>query len=277
MKAPIILQTPRCQSTAGQPSSTRSPLRYVGGKSKIAKVLASYLPTIPSTLFSPFLGGASVELLAAALGWRVAGTDASSDVVAFWRVLLSEPAALADAVEQHYPPARDDFDALQHQKFTNDFDRAVGLFVCNRSSFGGATYSGGFCEGRFTRNSIDRLRTFSAPNLTVKSHQDFRVSIPRHAGSVLFLDPPYPTTACNLYGRNGDLHRHFDHQALRELLHGREGWMLCYPDTAQIRQWYRHATIIPLSWAWGIGVVKCGREVLILSADLAALVQNSTR
>ena len=232
---------------------------------------------LPSTLFSPFLGGASTELLASAMGWRVTGTDASPDVVAFWRVLLSDPSALADAVEQHHPFSRNQFYALQRVEPKNTFERAVRFFVCNRASFGGTTFSGGYCEGRFTQTAIDRLRHFHAPNLTVKEHQDFRESIPRHLGDYLFCDPPYPTACNNLYGRSGGLHRHFDHRALRELLHGREGWMLCYPDTAQIRQWYSFATIIPLSWSWGIGRQKLGNELLILSPDLGALVQNSTR
>ena len=276
MQTPII-PTARCESTAGH--STRSPLRYPGGKSRIAKTLIKFLPVQPAQLFSPFLGGASFELLAAAMGWKVTGTDASPDVCAFWRVLLKAPEALADAVQQHYPPSREDFCALQHQRFVTDFDRAVALFVVNRSSFGGSSYSGGYCLGRFTQSSIDRLRTFTAPNLHVKSAQDFRVSIPQHPNDYLYLDPPYPGVNGHLYGRGGDLHRVFDlraHEDLRDLLKGREGVLLSYPDLPEVRHWYRNWTFVTIQFNWGIGLQKLGDEVLILSPDLAALVQNST-
>ncbi len=274
MQAPTILQTPRCQSTTGKPS--KSPLRWPGGKSRIAKTLIKFLPTLPSTLFSPFLGGASTELLAAAIGWQVTATDASQDLCAFWKVLLKNPQALADPVELHHPISRNQFYELQQSKPKTDLERAATLFICNRASFGGTTFSGGYYPGRFTQTAIDRLRNFTAPNLTVKSAQDFRVSIPQHDSSILFCDPPYPS-ACNLYGRNGGLHRDFDHQSLHDLLHGREGWMLCYPDTVQVRRWYSFATVIPLSWAWGIGRRKVGNELLILSADLAALASGNFR
>ena len=272
-----IIPTARRGSTAGH--STRSPLRWPGGKSKIAKTLIKFLPTLPSTLFSPFIGGASVELLAASLGWRVTGTDASPDVVAFWRVLLKTPEALADAVELHHPISRAEFYELQQSKPKDDFDRAVALFVVNRSSFGGSTYSGGYCLGRFTQSSIDRLRNFHAPNLHVEPPQDFRESIPQHDSSYLYIDAPYPGVNGYLYGRGGALHRAFDlraHEDLRELLKGREGVMLSYPDLPEVRHWYRNWTIVTIQFNWGIGTQKLGNELLILSPDLAALVQNST-
>jgi len=48
-------------------------LRYPGGKSRAVKQLLRFLPSEPGSMVSPFLGGGSFELAAAARGWRVHG------------------------------------------------------------------------------------------------------------------------------------------------------------------------------------------------------------
>src|SRR5580698_9898000 len=73
---------------ANSPSSySKSPLRYPGGKSRAVSQILPLLPAKPGALVSPFLGGGSVELAAAALGWHVSGFDANGALVDFWKSL----------------------------------------------------------------------------------------------------------------------------------------------------------------------------------------------
>src|SRR6185437_11968954 len=105
----------------------------------------------------------------------------------------------------------------------NKLERATLFYVLNRTSFSGSTLSGGMASGgphdnpRFTKSSVDRIREFRIRNLTVNM-RDFKESISKHKGTLLYLDPPY-LIENKLYGRKGDLHRDFDHEGLARLLH----------------------------------------------------------
>lgn len=251
----------------------KSPLRFPGGKSRAVSQLLWFLPAEPGTLVCPFFGGGSLELALAARGWRVHGFDAFEPLVHFWQAALTDPQALTDKVEACHPLTREQFCELQRSEPTAPLDQAARFFVLNRASFSGSTLSGGFSPGhpRFTQSSIERLRRFRAPNVWVE-RADFRQSIPRsipnHPDALLFLDPPYCTPR-RLYGRRGDLHEGFDHEALRELLGQRGRWILCYDDCGRVRQMYGGYAIRPLQWAYGMNRTKRSNEIVILSPDMA--------
>ena len=250
--------------------TTKSPLRYPGGKSRAVRYLLPLLPSQPGILVSPFLGGASAELGAAALGWKVRGYDANGPLIDFWRVLLKDARALAAAVEEYLPLSRALYYELQGVVLGSQLGRAAAYFVRNRASFSGLAYSGGMSRAdRFTRSSIEGLRNFRARNLTVE-WADFRESIPAHPDAVLLLDPPYFNSS-RLYGERGDLHASFDHTALRDLVRQRERWILRYDDCSEIRAMYDGYTILPLRWKYGMSRDTDGREIVILSHDLAEL------
>ena len=61
--------------------------------------------------------------------------------------------------------------------------RACMYYALNRSSFSGATTSGGYsqqaADKRFTESSIERVRDFSCPFLSVEL-ADFKDSLAKH-------------------------------------------------------------------------------------------------
>jgi DNA adenine methylase len=262
------------QSVYRLPYVLKSPLRFPGGKSRAIQQILRFLPGQPAILVSPFLGGASAELAAAAIGWEVVGYDANTSLVEWWQVLLEDPKTLADAVEKYHPLSREHFYELQQATFGSKLERAAQFYVLNRASFSGLTRSGGMSPGhcRFTMSSIRRLRAFGVQNLSVR-HADFRVSIPAHPDALLLVDPPY-MTASRLYGNRGDLHASFDHQSLHDLLVGRERWVLCYDDCPLTRTMYEGHTIVPVHWKYGMCREKNSREIVVLSHDLAELHQD---
>ena len=252
------------------PISTHGLLRYPGGKTRAIKQLLPFFPATPDRLVSPFFGGGSLELALTAKGWRVHGYDLFQPLVDFWQVALTDAPSLADAVMKYLPLEKRMFHSLQKTRFPTKLERAAAFFVLNRSSFSGSTMSGGMSPGheRFSESAIQRLRNFRAVNLWVE-RADFRKSIPNHPNDLLFLDPPYVTAKC-LYGRRGHLHQGFDHEALADLLRHHNRWLLCYDDCDQVRSMYDGFTIVPLTWKYGMSSDKHGRELLILSHDLAA-------
>ena len=271
----------------------KTPLRYPGGKSRAVKHI---LPLISEkckawrhtkaastpVLCSPFLGGGSIELAVAERGFRVYGYDVFDPIAWFWQALLSEPkklAILADSFRVNHPDyvlneknvrglLKEDFARFRNElKVETDYSlmNAAKVYAINRSSFSGATFSGGFSKrasyARFTDSSIERVMSFKQPNLTVEQ-ADFKVSIPRHPDAFLYCDPPYLLGGDRnkLYGTQGSTHAGFDHRGLYDLLSQRSDWVLSYNDCPEIRELYKDFEIRSAEWAYGMKNVGKRKE-----------------
>lgn len=251
----------------------KSPLRYPGGKSRAARRIAEMIPAAEMHLCSPFLGGGSVELVCAARGMTVFGYDIFEPLVDFWKILLRKPEQLAEEVSGYYPLSKEKFYRLQSVQLEqmSQLKRAAIFYVLNRSSYSGATLSGGMSPGhpRFTESSIERIRKFRNDRMTVES-ADFRESLDRHTEHFLYLDPPYLIKNM-LYGKKGDTHRDFPHEELCGILKKRERWILSYNDCPEIRDLYRDYRMMEPDWKYGMSKDKRSREVLIFSGDLVGI------
>ena len=207
----------------------RSPLRYAGGKSRGVVEISKYIPEGTREIVSPFLGGGSVELACANNGIFVHGYDNFKPLVEFWQCVLANPKKLAETIEHYHPLSKPDFYLLQktQSNHKSKYERAAIFFVINRASFSGTTLSGGMSPNhpRFTESSIERVANFKTDNLTVQQ-MDFKNSIAKSGGMLLYLDPPYPLKNCSLYGKKGNMHNGFDHEGLAEILHSRDNWIL---------------------------------------------------
>ncbi|UAY53594.1 DNA adenine methylase [Ferruginibacter albus] len=251
--------------------SGRSLLRYPGGKTRAVPVISHYFPKNLTELVSPFLGGGSLELHLAANGVNIYGYDLFNPLVEFWQCALKQPDELADKVQSFFPLSKDKFYELQQTQtsFKTKLERAAVYYVLNRSSFSGATLSGGMSpqHPRFTQSSIDRLRNFYNPNLTVKKLH-FEDSIKLHTKDFLYLDPPYLIES-SLYGKKGDAHKDFDHTTLAKILKGCPYWILSYNDHNEIRELYSSYKIINPKWVYGMSNNKASKEILVFSKKLS--------
>mgnify|MGYP003541972145 FL=1 len=249
--------------------SSRSLLRYPGGKTRGVDFITQFFPKHLDKLLSPFLGGGSIELAVAAKGTKVYGYDVFSPLVEFWQCVVQKPEELAKVVENYLPLSKDSFYELQktQTKFKTKIQRAAVFYVLNRSSFSGSTLSGGMSPGhpRFTPSAIERLRNFYNPNITV-AKKDFKQSLANHPHTFTYLDPPYLITS-SLYGRKGDTHKGFDHEGLSEQLKKREHWILSYNDCELIREMYEGFHILTPNWKYGMSNDKSSKEVLIFSKN----------
>ena len=251
----------------------KTPLRYPGGKTRAVKTLVNYIPEDCKKLCSPFLGGGSFELALAEKGIKVYAYDAFYPLYNFWNHLLTNKDELVGCVRDVHPLTKERFKEFRKQlkdyESGSDVKMAAAYFAINRSSFSGATLSGGFsqqaADGRFNENSIKRLENFDAPNLKV-GFLSFEESIEQHKNEFLYLDPPYFLEAkSKLYGKNGDMHEGFDHEMLHFLLTNRQNWLLCYNDCEFIRKHYSDYEIVPAEWAYGMNKSKKSNEVFIIS------------
>ncbi len=250
-------------------TTVRSPLRYPGGKSRAVSAIMHLVPTDTKTMWSPFLGGGSVELACAARGIKVFGSDLFEPLVNFWNHLLEDAEQLADSVEDYLPLPKPRFYELQktYPQMSDPLERAAVFFVLNRASYSGATLAGGMSPGhpRFTPSSIQRLRDFLIEGLSVK-HCDYREAIADAPDELMYLDPPYIIES-KLYGYKGDMHTDFDHEELARILRGKSRWILSYNDSDQIRQLYEGYEILTPQWVYGMANDKRSREVLIVNLE----------
>ena len=268
----------------------KTPLRYPGGKSRAVKHILPLIPEDITELCSPFLGGGSVELAVAARGTPVHAYDIFEPLVWFWNALLTDPRLLAmcaDSYRKEHPDfegqeglLKEDFIRLRNELRESDrfsFTNAAKFYAINRSSFSGATFSGGWSKRasykRFTDSSIDRVYNFREPNLAVNC-ESFEVSIDRHPDAFLYCDPPYllGDDKDKLYGDRGDTHYGFNHRALYDKLSQRVGWVLSYNDCQEIRDLYKDYEILEATWAYGmknVGGTTMGNssEILIINKE----------
>ena len=259
----------------------KTPLRYPGGKSRAVKHILPHIPEDVERVCSPFFGGGSVELALASRGVQVFGYDKMKQLVWFWQALCGNKHKLADEVEKLQEQyvirngktvtgcSKDSFhqyrEDLKTESFTFSHERAAKYYVVNRSSFSGATFSGGWSErasdARFTDSSIERLRAFEAENFRV-DYADFEDAIGWHSRAFLYLDPPYMLKGSqnSLYGVDGDLHDDFEHDKLHSLLTNRSDWIMSYNDCEKIRDMYCDHKIIEAKWSYGMGNVYSEEE-----------------
>lgn len=247
---------------------SHTPLRYPGGKRKVARQLRSYLPRSLDRLVAPFLGGAGLEILLANEGVAVAGSDSFFPLVNFWHYALHCPEQLAQAAQRHYPFTIPAFYQLQRTFYDQPrgLEQAAAFYALNRASFSGSTLSGGYSENtsRFSTSSLRKLAAFRCPNLTVRQG-DYQEALEAHPHTFAYLDPPYVTTNNHLYGYRGSHHLRFNHQRLAEALRERQGWAMSYQDSPEARRTYDFARIIPLEWNYGMTQDRHkGQELLIL-------------
>jgi DNA adenine methylase len=249
--------------------STRSLLRYPGGKTRGVEFITQFFPKNLDKLLSPFFGGGSIELTMAAKGTLVFGYDIFQPLVEFWQCLISQPDELAKEVERYYPLKKAKFYELQQTqaKFPLKIQRAAVYYVLNRSSFSGATMSGGMSPDhpRFTLTSIERLRSFHNPNIRIQ-FSDFHDSMKKHPFTFAYLDPPYLIKS-SLYGNKGDAHKDFNHESLASILKRREHWILSYNDCEELRELYSGFHILTPNWKYGMSNEKASKEILIFSKD----------
>ena len=148
---------------------------------------------------------------------------------------------------------------------------AAKFYAINRSTFSGATFSGGWsreaAHTRFTDSSIERLRNFKVKNFNVEC-ESFHSSIIKHPNAFLYCDPPYllGKGKNNLYGIAGSTHKGFPHMDLYDVLSERTGWILSYNDKQEIRDLYSGYEIIESEWAYGMKNV--GGKKMLKSSEI---------
>lgn len=113
--------------------TTRSPLKYPGGKFFARKELDKYIPEGTNEICSPFLGSGAFELYLTRRDINVYAYDKFDVLVDFWKYLLTRNQELADEIEKLGDVTRDKyetyFDLLTHD-YDGSIQHAAMFFLC---------------------------------------------------------------------------------------------------------------------------------------------------
>lgn len=264
----------------------KSPLRYPGGKSRAVKTIAKLIPDFDE-FREPFLGGGSVFIYAkqrypTKKFWV---NDIYFELYKFWEMAQKDVNSLIDKIyewREKFPVGKELHQFLNKNIETfNDTERAAAFFIYNRITFSGTSLSGGFSEhaftGRFTESSIQRLNKFAEVIKDSKiTNLDYEEVVNTKGKNVfVFLDPPYySATKSALYGKNGNLHKGFDHERFANVMQKcSHKWLITYDDSKFIRELFSFANITTWNLTYGMRNVnensdQNGKELFISNYNI---------
>ncbi len=243
----------------------KSPLRYPGGKSRAIKFIAPLISEFDE-FREPFVGGGSVfvYLKQKYPNRKFWINDIYENLYHFWKQTQQNPEKLIKQI-QFWKDNSDNGKELHRFLLDNiknldELNKAAAFFVFNRITFSGTTESGGYSNAafnkRFTQSSIERVKHLSLILDNTKiTNLDYQEVLEAKGGNVfIFLDPPYySATKSALYGKNGNLHKSFDHERFAEVLKStKHKWLITYDDSEYIRDLFSFANIKKWNLTYGM-------------------------
>jgi DNA adenine methylase len=265
----------------------KSPLRYPGGKSRAVDKIAKLIPDFDE-FREPFLGGGSVFIYVKQRypNKKFWINDLYSELYKFWLMTQKDIDTLISKIyewKKKYSVGKELYKFLnKNLENFNDLESAAAFFIYNRITFSGTTLSGGFSEsaftGRFTESSIKRLNGLAVIiNGSTITNYDYEKLVNEKGENVfIFLDPPYySATKSALYGKNGNLHKSFDHKRFAENMKNcKHKWLITYDDSEYIRDLFSFANILPWNLVYGMRNItensdQTGKELFISNYVLA--------
>lgn len=267
----------------------KSPLRYPGGKSRAIPLLSKLIPSF-TEYREPFVGGGSVFLYCKQTFphkkyWI---NDLHPTLYSFWKMSQCNVDAVIEQVEhwrEEYKEGKQLHRFLiDHLTSFGETEKAAAFFIINRITFSGTTESGGFSQqafdGRFTESSIERLISFGELIQGTRiTNLDFSEVVTAKGEDVfIFLDPPYHSaTKSALYGKNGNLHKGFNHERFAEAMKAcQHKWLITYDDSVYIRELFSFANIRAWDLMYGMRNVTAasnqkGKELFIANYDIGTM------
>ena len=273
-----------------------SPLRYPGGKSKLAGFFADIIGELELTdvtYVEPFAGGAGagLALLQMDVVERMVINDLDVAVYSFWRSIVEHNEEFATMVES----AVMDLDEWARQKAV--YRRADGrdplalgfsFFYLNRTNrsgvlhagvIGGKAQTGSYrMDARFNREELAaRIRALKPlGERIVVTAIDGRRTFEEHASdphAFIYVDPPYVEMGGSLY-LNSFTHK--DHGVLAGAINAASSanWLLTYDDTTLVRALYQERSIFDFELSYSAHRVEKARELMIVSDPLSDIISR---
>lgn len=241
-----------------------SPLRYPGGKSRIAAFVKQIIKDnnlLDGVYVEPYAGGAAValSLLMDEYVSRIIINDKDRSIYAFWYSVLNETERLCQYIEE--TPVTMDTWRMQREIQLAENKNTVDLlslgfstFFMNRTNRSGiikAGVIGGFdqtgsykIDARYKKEElIGRIRRISAYADRIELHNEdavdliSRISKIAPQNTIMYLDPPYYKKGRGLYM---NYYNDSDHKTIRDVITNVNTirWIVSYDNSTFIKSLY---------------------------------------
>lgn len=266
-----------------------SPLRYPGGKNKLAAFIARICSdnNIHGHYVEPYSGGASVALFLLLEGFvdHITINDMDRSLYAFWYAVLNHADELVDLIRDT-PITVDEWrrqQQVQKNKETADIlSLGFSTFYLNRTNRSGII-SGGLIGGigqqgnylmdcRFNKEALitrilriseqsNDITLYNLDALELMDTIDYPVD-----NTLVYFDPPYYNKASTLYLNH---YAPLDHQYVRDGIGALPYlWVVSYDNTPEINQLYAAYSSKQFSFKHTAYESREGKEVMFFSKHL---------
>lgn len=269
-----------------------SPLRYPGGKGKLAQFVALVVQEnhlLDGTYVEPYAGGAGIawELLLTGVVRRIHLNDLDPAIYTFWRCLLERPNTLVSRVmnatlsveewREHRAIYRaGDYQDIESMGFAVLYlNRVQRSGILNGGLIGGVDQTGPWkMDARFNRaeiaSKISKLSEFA--NRVTLTNDDALTLLEwgeRKWGSktLVYLDPPYFAKANRLYDNH---YKPADHQDVARSLASFEklAWIVSYDAHSEIERLYAARQFLRYQIGYSARTRSVGTELMFFSDQL---------
>ncbi len=270
-----------------------SPLRYPGGKNKLAKFVAEICVrnNVNGHYVEPYAGGASVALYLLLNGYvkRITINDVDRAIYAFWYSVVNHTDELCRRIEEAeitLETREKCRKILKRKKAAGLLDLGFSTFFLNRTNvsgildggvIGGLEQKGSYkIDCRFNKKAlIKRIRAIAerAKDIDVRNLdaleliEDIQKRSRRKSNVIFYFDPPYYLKGSSLYLNH---YEHDDHEKVSRAIQSIQNvrWIVSYDDTPEIRKMYRKSRSASLVLSHTARERRQGKEVVFFSVGL---------
>lgn len=272
-----------------------SPLRYPGGKGKLAKYFKELFEknSLDGGIYvEPYVGGASIALSLLIEGYatKIIINDVDKSIFAFWYSVLNYPDDLCNLIkktpinletwkkQKQIQKDKKNQDILKLGFSTFFLNRTNRSGILNAGAIGGKTQKGKWkINARFNKEDlIKRIKKISLYKNKIKLYnldaieliKMLKKSLPKN--SLIYLDPPY-------YNKGKELYLNYysddDHKEISREINKtkKQKWVITYDDARLIKKLYSKNKKIKYTLSYSAGKSKQGNELLIFSNNLKIL------
>lgn len=268
-----------------------TPLRYPGGKSKLANFMRLVFKEnncISGHYIEPYTGGAGVafHLLFGGYASHIHINDLDKSIYAFWQAVLEDTDNMCRLIYDT-PVSMDNWLKQKHIQLHpeqhSNLEIGFSTFFLNRTNRSGII-SGGVIGGknqdgcwkldaRYNKTSlisrIEKISRFgdsvTAYNLDAKEFINAVIpTLPLQ--SIVYMDPPYYSKGSDLYENH---YKYHDHLTISKLVSNiRQKWIVSYDDTPEVREMYEQYRNLPYKLSYSAADHYKGLEIMFFSDDL---------
>jgi len=269
-----------------------SPLRYPGGKNKLASFIAKICidNDINGHYVEPYSGGASVALFLLLEGFveNITINDRDRSIYAFWHSVLNKTNQLCEKIENAELTVSEwkkQREVQSNKKKASLLDLGFSTFYLNRTNrsgiinagvMGGVDQSGNYLmDCRFNKTElIARIRKIAKAKKRIKLYKKDAIKLidkiqqeAENENIVFYFDPPYYLKASSLYMNH---YEDKNHKKVSEKIKSIENikWIVSYDNVPEIKELYSDCKKKEFTFKHTAYEIRVGKEILFFSDNI---------